>query len=226
MAKFFDKLAKLVRVGEPDPVDPTQFNDPLAEQIDWTPLKGGGANFRTHKLIAGPRPDRIEFKPTLGMKLFVGLFPVLGLGLCIGTAYGAVAVDSAELLVLIIVGTVGVAFLAGGVATFYVTTRPRVFDKSVGYYWRGRKRPDLAFAGEELNHAHTLESVHAIQLLREFVRGNKRNYYSYELNLILSDGRRVNVVDHGNPDKLRADAQTLADFLTRPLWDAIPADKG
>ena len=43
---------------------------------------------------------------------------------------------------------------------------------------------------------------------------------SYELNVVLQDGSRRNVVDHGNLDALRADARELAMFLVVPLWDA------
>ncbi len=50
--------------------------------------------------------------------------------------------------------------------------------------------------------------------------GNKSSYYSYELNLVLDDGSRINVVDHGNLDRLRGDAQTLSRFLDKPVWDA------
>ena len=52
------------------------------------------------------------------------------------------------------------------------------------------------------------------------MRGNKSAYYSYEMNLVLNDGKRLNVVDHGNQAKLREDAQTLATFLNVPVWDA------
>ena len=50
--------------------------------------------------------------------------------------------------------------------------------------------------------------------------GNKNSYYSYELNLVLEDGSRVNVVDQGNLKRLRSDAQTLSRFLDKPVWDA------
>jgi hypothetical protein len=57
--------------------------------------------------------------------------------------------------------------------------------------------------------------------LTEYVSGNKSSYYSYELNLVLDDGSRINVVDHGNLERLRSDAQTLSQFLGKPVWDAI-----
>ena len=68
--------------------------------------------------------------------------------------------------------------------------------------------------------ATPLSAIHALQLVSEHVRGNKSSYWSYELNLVLGDGSRINVVDHGNLDQLRADAQTLAGFLNKPVWDA------
>jgi hypothetical protein len=57
--------------------------------------------------------------------------------------------------------------------------------------------------------------------LTEYVSGNKNSYYSYELNLVLNDGSRINVVDHGNLKQLRSDTQTLSQFLGKPVWDAI-----
>ena len=42
----------------------------------------------------------------------------------------------------------------------------------------------------------------------------------YEINLILHDSSRLNVVHHGNKKRIRRDAATLAEFLGKPLWDA------
>ena len=39
--------------------------------------------------------------------------------------------------------------------------------------------------------------------------------------LVPQEGRRLNVVDHGGREQLRADAATLARFLGKPLWDAL-----
>ena len=59
-----------------------------------------------------------------------------------------------------------------------------------------------------------------MQLVSEYCRGNKSSFYSYELNLVLANGRRINVVDHGNIESLQKDARTLAAFLDIPVWDA------
>jgi hypothetical protein len=43
---------------------------------------------------------------------------------------------------------------------------------------------------------------------------------SYEINLVLTDGSRLNLVDHSIQSVIREDAQTLGAFLDVPVWDA------
>ena len=40
--------------------------------------------------------------------------------------------------------------------------------------------------------------------IRERCTSRNSSYYSYELNLVLDDGSRLNGVDHGNLERLRA----------------------
>jgi len=74
-----------------------------------------------------------------------------------------------------------------------------------------------------------LEDVHALQVIAECCSRRQTHssgrtttvaHFSYELNLVLGNAKRVNVVDHGNLPKLRKDAQALAEFLDKPVWDA------
>ena len=65
-----------------------------------------------------------------------------------------------------------------------------------------------------------LEEIHALQLVSELCHTKNRSYYSYELNLVLRDGQRINAVDHGRHERIRTDAQRLSDFLGKPVWDA------
>jgi hypothetical protein len=61
-------------------------------------------------------------------------------------------------------------------------------------------------------------------VIAERVSGNKSSYLSYELNLVLSDGRRINVIDHGDKIKILVDAHDLAEFLDIPIWNTIGYD--
>ena len=115
----------------------------------------------------------------------------------------------------------GLVFAGVGGAMYYFGTMPVVFDKVRGFYWKGHRPPYELADPAARKQATRLEQIHALQLLSEYCRGKNNSYYSYELNLVLKDGRRLNVIDHGNLGKLRADAAALARFLGKPVWDAI-----
>ena len=201
-------------------VDPSAFDDPLALETQWTPVASGGANFRTHRLVQ-PSPNRVEFAPTIVAKAFYLLFLAIGSGLLVfhlnRIRISQTGFSNQDTLVPILAGAV---FAVAGACMYWFGTAPRVFDQARAAFWRGRRAPTPMGIVERGGSSAPLSSIHALQLLSEFVSGSKNSYYSYELNLILDDGSRINVVDHGNLERLRADADTLSQFLDKPLWDA------
>ena len=201
-------------------VEPSVFGDPLALRIDWSPAASGGASFRTHRLVQ-TSAHRIEFAPTVGAKLFYLLFLVVGSGLLVFQAnqirIGQGGMTEQGTFVPLLVGAV---FAVAGACMYWFGTTPRVFDQTRAFFWRGRQGPQMMGTAGGSNSSVPFSSIHALQLLSEYVSGNKSSYYSYELNLVLDDGSRINVVDHGNLDRLRRDAQTLSRFLDKPVWDA------
>jgi len=201
--------------------DPSQFDDPVAMQTSWTPAKRGGANFRTHKLVE-VNSYRLEFQASLGAKLFYLIFLLAGVGVLVGFSFtklssGAFSFD----MDTIIPFGIGLIFAIAGGCLLYFGTTPIVFDKTQGAFWKGRKTPGALSDSQALKHYAELDKIHALQLISEYVRGDKSSYYSYELNLVLENGDRINIVDHGNENKLREDAKTLSAFLEKPVWDAI-----
>lgn len=215
---FVEKIA--AQAAQPA-FDPSRFNDPLAMTIQWTPAKSGGTNIRTHKLVLIDF-NRMEFRSTWGALLFYSVFFLAGLGIMIG--FWVSAINSGTSLLntdFLIPFLFGLLFAGAGVALYYFGAKPVVFDKRSGYFWKCWKAPDKAFNPNAMDEYTPLSDVHALQLLSELVRGDKKSYLSYELNLVLKDGSRVNVVDHGSQVKLREDTQTLSDFLGKPVWDAI-----
>jgi hypothetical protein len=217
LEKLKQKLQMLAAV--PVPFDPARFGDPLALQTEWTPAKRGGANFRTHKLTA-VGPNRIEFRAAFGAILFYLLFFLVGLGVFAAISVtrfsgAAVSFDLGMLVPLLI----SLIFIVLGAYMFYAGTTPIVFEKGRGVFWKGRKGPDEAIDSRNTGNFVRLDQVHAVQLIAEYISG-KNSYYSYELNLVMVDGKRITVVDHGNLDRIREDAGKLAVFLGKPLWDA------
>ena len=115
----------------------------------------------------------------------------------------------------------GIVFMAVGMGMFIYGTAPIVFDKGNGYFWKGRKSPQDVIEISSLKKCIQLDQIHAIQLVSEYIHTSKSSFYSYELNLVLEDARRMTVVDHGNLKRLREDAGKLSEFLGKPIWDGI-----
>jgi hypothetical protein len=200
-------------------LDLTKFNDPLALTVEWTPNGSGGTNFRTHKLVEIDF-SRVEFKAATGAKFFYSIFFFAGLFFGIGFAFQDNILEnfSVETIAPVLFSLL---FVIIGGLLYYFGTAPIVFDKQVGYFWKGRKSPQDSPQPGTIKKVALLEDIHALQLVSEYVSGSKSSYYSYELNLVLNDGKRLTVVDHGNLLRLREDALKLAQFLGKPIWDAI-----
>ncbi|MCK5033199.1 MAG: hypothetical protein KAS18_06175 [Calditrichia bacterium] len=215
LLKLIDRL-KGIRTT--DPINVNKFSDSVAQKTSWGPLKKGGASFGTHKLV-GVSQRRLEFKPTVFAVIFYLIFTVLGFGLLSSGLYNEFQ-TSFELdnITLLIVGTV---FFVVGIILGYSGTKPIVFDREFGFYWKGRKKPnrDIEYSHPEL--FTPLNDIHALQILSEYIKGNKSSYYSYELNLVFRDGSRANVIDHGNLEKIREDAKQVSQFINRPVWDSV-----
>jgi hypothetical protein len=219
LKKLLLKLGALSTDGHA--VDPSQFADPVAHRTAWGPAKGGGASFCTHKL-SQVDPYRAEFRATLGARAFYLFFVVLGVVAMVAflaaTPSKGGATSSFTVVFPVLIGLV---FAIAGGAMFYFGTAPIVFDKVGGCFWKGRKDPNKTINMTGQDGFTPLEQIHSLQLISEYCRGKDSSYYSYELNLVLEDGKRVNVIDHGNLDQIRKDARTLSGFLQKPLWDAV-----
>lgn len=210
---------KVMKNSAAAPVDLSQFNDdPVALKTQWVPLKGGGSSFKTHKLV-NENPNRVSFKAGIGSIIFGMVFTLIGVAvpaviIVTSLKAGKELMEFSNIIPLII----GLVFTTVGISIIYMFSKPVVFDKIAGYFWKGRKTPDR-YSGQTPKSAVRLSDIHAFQLITEHVRGSERSFYSYELNLVLKDGSRHNVMDHGNIDELRRDAETLSKFMNKPVWD-------
>lgn len=214
---FLDKLrsALLARRANRPVFDPTLFGHPLAAKTGWSPMSGGGTNFRTHtgSLVS---PDRFEFVASIGLYAFAGVFALVGgvAPLMVYLGRDPRSMDPAFHLILIF----PVAFLGAAGYLWRHLGRPAVFDRREGWYWKGRTPPTEDPSVGTGKNARPLSDIKAIQLIPESVRSKNGSYTSWELNLVLADGTRLHVVDHGSESAMREDAAALASFLSVPLW--------
>lgn len=111
----------------------------------------------------------------------------------------------------------GLIFSLIGGYMLYHLFKPRVFDKQSGYYYKGYNfKPNE----RELEHQFKLNTIVAVQIIGETIRDSDGSYGSYELNLVLEDASRRNVVDHGNLKTIIDDAHIISAFLNVPIWHA------
>lgn len=195
---------------EPHPVDPTIYDDPVALRTDWKPLNYDSASFCTYRLTR-VNSDRLAFKPTPQTLVLFGVFPIAGIVLLLYTFSGHL--EAFPLLL-------GLGFLLLGFYLLYYQAAPIVFDKGSGLFIKGRKRAERVPDMENPKNIIDFDNVHALQLISKIIY-RKVPYLCYDLNLVLKNGKRIAVLSHSNKNKIRDDTLMLADFLDKPLWEAI-----
>jgi hypothetical protein len=212
--KFFKQLAADSVVFS---VHPSTIEDPLAQKTEWIPLKSGGSNVKTaemHKVS----DSRIEFRGSATMKLLAIILAVSGPAFGIFTmrtmSFSVESLSNGSFwlpMVFIIL------FGYGGLSVLYVSLRPTVFDKDAGYFWKSFRKPPRLMNRAGSKQYTPLSEIHALQLIAEKCTSgqnqqnqiaekctsgqnqqNQSAFFSYELNLVLKDGSRRNVLDHGS----------------------------
>ena len=206
-------------------VDPSHFGDPVALQTPWSATTVGGASHTSHKLVR-ITPSRMELHASVEMKLVVFIFllltlvPTLFAMRDLLTAYLMEA--HLEMTFAVLGGLICVPLVLVGLFFEAALRSPAVFDKSKDYFSRGKSSP-APLDPEHARKTCKISQVHALQLIciRNTHKLDPKVFDSYELNLVLRDGGRVNVFNHGNLEHARAKARMLAGFLAKPLWDAV-----
>lgn len=194
-------------------------DDSIKKQVDISPLKSGGASFKTNVLIQESK-YRLVYKPYVGVAIFCFIFLAIGLGLLFFSFFPFNGNSNNMNLTLIVVGLI---FTIVGSFMFYSFYKPRVFDKQLGLYYRAYN-----FKPKRLNEDNNkgyipLSTIIAIQIIGEHVNSDNGSYRSFELNLVLDDNSRRNVVDHGHLKSIINDAHILSKFLNVPIWHAASA---
>lgn len=157
----------------------------------WSPLVPGGINFRTRRLVR--RGDVVVMRASITLL-------VLGTG---GLALGAAG---ALLVANNFVRALGVLLMVG--AAFCL--RPRIVEVDGAARVVRLKDRSIAF-----------DEVGALQILGEWLKSRATDFTSYELNLVLKDGSRVNLMDHGNHKHLHRDGALLAEMIGCELHDGV-----
>jgi hypothetical protein len=187
--------------------DPKKFNDSVAEKCGWHPMKGGAANFTTHKLKQ--TGENLAYKPTPSVLAMGTLFTLAGLGLL-----AAFLVNTSSHWILPLVGLV---FLGAGIFILIQSASPAFFDSKSKTVGKGSGKKTVA----------GFDDIHGVQLLTKVgrVSGNSESYqrdtyfYAYEMNLVRHDGQRVYLMTYTKKNQAIEDAGRISKLLGCPVWD-------
>lgn len=188
--------------------NPAQFNDSIALQTQWTPANSGSTSSScTHRLVM-QGTQRCIFRSSWENTRFELSFLVAGIAVMLFSIYDK---SGPELVIGLVLGLLFAVI--GGFGLYY--TSQIVFDKSDGRYWKGRKQLKDIHALKIVSNTQ-LKDIHALQIICD----ESGDYNSYQLNLVLENAERINVLSHGDYEQLKKDVNELSMFLDKPVWDA------
>lgn len=176
----------------------------------------GGSSFGTHDISINPQGN-LEFQASTSSKIFAGVFMIWGLlfGLIILLSlFGSPNIDFTIIFSFI----PAAIFIGIGYIMYRYISQPIIFDKQVGYFYKGKPQMTYGMIDPINTNMIPLSSIYALQIVSERVSTKNSSFLSYEINLILSDKKRVNVVDYGNLEKIQADAKQLGEYLWVSVW--------
>lgn len=200
------------------------ITDPLAEKTRWSPVKPSSVQLQMRLHVKDNRFFYISYSR---YSFYQALVITSILIVFISSPYWALPLldHSLPANILWIVQEMAPYFLVFGLvpialammpffATYAETTvdvQKRILEQTRP--WFSLRRPIL--------HATTLNKIYAIQLL-----GYKRNSGSnnsmdvrYEMNLVLNDAERINLMSSYSREELQGNGEKLASGLALPLWD-------
>ena len=207
-------------------LDPRYFDDPVALRTGWVPLSPGGSRHTT-KLLRQIAPQVLSFQPT-AFSHYQSLVHFLAL-----LAFGNALIVSLLCNELNLnrpgewwVISALVQILVGCVVTLIMLNRAVVVDGNIAEVQLGlpklRWYKPFPWLRKLFCRSVPFTDIHSIQLLDEEVRPQREPmFWSYELNLVLRDGKRINLIDHRNQREICWDAGDLSRMLDVPIWDFI-----
>lgn len=177
--------------------------------VDWKPLKNQGSNFKTHTLVSD-ETGVYRFKSSKRSLFFVFCFLIPGICTLIG---GLISMHFFFMLH-------GGVFATAGYYLLFNFTNSCIFDFNKKIYYQQKSSfMDYHFKAKKQGVKIALEQIKGIQVVKEWVKGKNSHYNSYELNLVLSPKKRINVLDHGSLASTIKDARTLAVLLKVPFYN-------
>lgn len=202
------------------------IDDEIVKKTSFLPLKWWWSNYKTHTLITDINWN-ILFKvnkwfPTIFVWMFSlpFIWTIFSITYYISNNYNNLDINELKSYTIPLITFALFCFPIA--LLFYNIFKSKIFDFVNGYFYDFRYQNKLySILNDEKykNKIIPISQIHAIQIIKERVTSKNSSYNSYEFNLILKDWSRINVIDHWNLEKLKNDAQEVANRLWLRIWD-------
>jgi hypothetical protein len=220
---------------EAEPLDTSRFDDPVADRTDWLPVVEGATRWGGCKVaVEGLRgsggwkfvevgPGRLVVKRT-DMLTFPVAFALFGL---VTAFLGTGVLILAELppgilgvLLRCIPIVLSAALITISVVLYRRRCKPVVFDKAAGHFRPGYRHSSVAEPAPTGGSSIPLAEIHALQVIAKAVSTSESDFDDFEVNVVLKDASRINIMGSGDLAATLQSARTLGEFLDVPVWDA------
>ena len=180
-----------------------------------TPLKRSTASFQDAKLSFSD--SWVKITPHIINYLFFSVFLIFGLAIIILSQSHMGLEDTTDKIFALVIG--GIFTIVGLSGMFYpkFSAKAEIDLLNKKFYPKG-KRKFLSTINPQEELEIPLERFKFLRILTKTGRHSKGGtYHCYELNLVIDDDHRYNLLNHGNEKKLLQDAQKLSEILNIPI---------
>lgn len=177
--------------------DNNNNTDSSCPLLSWEAASEGGSSFKIKSMHM--KDKRIVFKRSIRFVLFHLPVIIPGLlALIIGVPFFVSEGVLGMVIFMLVFG-----FVLSGLG-FYSLLKEKPFTmnlKSGEYYWgKGQNKGSIS-------------NIHSLQLLSKGICNTSSPYTSFELNLVLNNGERITVLDHGDYHHVKNSAERLSAIL-------------
>ncbi|KAB1160704.1 hypothetical protein F7018_02170 [Tenacibaculum aiptasiae] len=182
--------------------------DAIGQQISWEATEGSGSNFLSEHLKKTNKGYKISSSSY--MKFVAWGFFLVGANFTLWS-FVEFFEFSKEAMSFMQAGKI--FFTTGGV--FLLVGVFLLISTGAKAYFHTRKRK-MVVGSEIIPFQH----AYAIQVLEKFIPGKSSGgYFCYEANLVTNDGKRFNLLNHGDKQYLLSDTVKISKIFNVPVWN-------
>ncbi|QTA83572.1 Uncharacterized protein dnl_59850 [Desulfonema limicola] len=204
LLKYLDKYTQERRQHLEKLNDLDRFNDNFAKSVSWDPIVKSRIRsaFCTKRMVKSKK-NRISFKPSIQFLFFILVF---------------IGVPSLTLVKVFVIAGYSMNEkwpLIPFMSVFFLIGIPYCLWELKPIYFDLNKREFI----KKSSHGYekiSIDHIHALQMIKD--RSHLDENY-YELNVVLKNHDRLNIICHSNGKSIRKQAKELSEILSIPFWD-------